>query len=324
MALCTMEANDLFETILRPWYLHRGSCDPNDIQNFKPQDNYQQYVLNCFFGQQQTINFLYLRGVSYSKKSTTFSLLNIHWNNDIKFADTLLQEDTDIICLQQLPSDNEAYDLYKRLKNHYAHFYISLGEKSFFIASKFALTSPNFSCNIFDFVVKNNNTLISHIYTANKAANMSQVIAKMQSDCINSENDMTFFLGCETDNIESFQNYFCYAKSLQSSHILILQPPTDCEMPEVTTICNDNFALLTTVSFLQKIPIALCGWHGEVDVSSKSDTKGHSEASASAEVDYEHKCDNGTTISAGVEATGKVDNQGNCSGEVQTKIRVDF
>ncbi len=95
--------------------------------------------------------------------------------------------DADLVCLQEIFTDDAAFELYHALRNHYSHFYMSVGPKplgfdiaslglpsGLFVASKYPLDNPIFTpfsasasqinYGFFDFVVKGENRPLGHIY----------------------------------------------------------------------------------------------------------------------------------------------------------------
>jgi endonuclease/exonuclease/phosphatase family metal-dependent hydrolase len=60
------------------------------------------------------------------------------------------ENDSDVICLNEVYDANSAYKLYNKLKHRYAHFYINIGSHYFgsksglFVASKYRVLDPNY------------------------------------------------------------------------------------------------------------------------------------------------------------------------------------
>lgn len=179
--------------------------------------------------------FTYLRGEADNKilQEKSFSVLNLNtclmpgdlarifggmrpWEKRIDpLAEKLRLIDADVICLQEVFVEEAAHTLYTKLKDHYAHFYISIGERilgfslnslgltsGLFIASKFPIESPSFQSfpeldfrpayGFFDFAIYSEGKIFAHIYNAHlhpldfqdiRTTQLAQILERMQSDC---------------------------------------------------------------------------------------------------------------------------------------------
>lgn len=155
---------------------------------------------------------------------TNFSMINyksesLSKNNIWNLADKILLENGDVICILDILSNDDIYDLIIALNKHYAHFlYIEPTErlnsqdsecsKGFLIVSKLAIKQRNFTFfkngqineGFLDFVIENKNVDLGHIYVtnlgnANSEEKIGQIKEKMESDIAKNEtNFMPFIL----------------------------------------------------------------------------------------------------------------------------------
>ncbi|MBY0530092.1 MAG: endonuclease/exonuclease/phosphatase family protein [Rhabdochlamydiaceae bacterium] len=176
---------------------------------------------------------VYLQGSAEELNSSTqdFSILTLESrflidSELVNFRNTILSEDPDVICLQEISSSDHAFDLYDILEKHYAHFiYIpaattldpseSSCENGLLIASKFHIEQPQFNLffendedineGFFDFIVKNEEAILGHIYAANTKIDSSeaavthkfiQIIKKMNADLLKNEDSSLPFILC--------------------------------------------------------------------------------------------------------------------------------
>lgn len=132
-------------------------------------------------------------------------------------AEKILETNADVICLQEVFTEEAGFALYERLKEHYSHFYISISPRplgfssatfglpsGLFVASKYHVDQPAFTLfseagfpmnyGVFDFVIKNSNIPLGHIYTTHlqafdkeqfkeiRSKQLNQLLEKIQSD----------------------------------------------------------------------------------------------------------------------------------------------
>lgn len=148
----------------------------------------------------------------------------------LPLADKIRKANPDIVCLQEVQSEDASRSIYDALKNDYAHFYGSIGPRQvgtdaerlglpsgLFVASKYPLDSPQFTLydavgypmnwGAFDFVVKNGNKTIGHVYTTHlqslneehfseiREKQLKQLLAKMEKDYLaTSDKTLPFLL----------------------------------------------------------------------------------------------------------------------------------
>jgi endonuclease/exonuclease/phosphatase family metal-dependent hydrolase len=111
------------------------------------------------------------------------------WKERISaLTDKILEVDADVICLQEVHTEDSCFSLYDKLKERYIHFYVAIGPRplgfslktlglpnGLFVASKYPVQHPSFTpfsvtgyqmnYGIFDFVIANDSTPLGHIYT---------------------------------------------------------------------------------------------------------------------------------------------------------------
>ncbi len=168
---------------------------------------------------------IYLPGDCIEKEE---SLINLHILNlesclkiPVDFlAELILSQDADVVCIQDIET-HYADDLYKLLLEGYAHFlYMNPSSKKhfessldgFFIASKYSMENAQF--NLFkdpekegegclDFVIKNKNMPIGHIYLAHlqkdpetQTLKFLETIEKMELDFLNTKEQIPPFVLC--------------------------------------------------------------------------------------------------------------------------------
>jgi endonuclease/exonuclease/phosphatase family metal-dependent hydrolase len=133
------------------------------------------------------------------------------------FAEKILKADADVVCLQEIHGEEASLALFEKLKQGYAHFYVSIGPRALglnfetlgmssglFIASKYAIENPSFTLykargytmnwGFFDGTLKIGKTPWAHVYTTHlqsldyeqfpqiRAQQLTQLIEKMQKD----------------------------------------------------------------------------------------------------------------------------------------------
>jgi endonuclease/exonuclease/phosphatase family metal-dependent hydrolase len=158
------------------------------------------------------------------------------WNHRIeKMAQRLLELDADIICLQEVFDDKASEELFQKLKEKYAYFYLNIGAKNFgfspetsllgsglLVASKIALHTPRFvpfrdstyqvNRGYFDFSIMQGNKVMAHIFNTHLEAfsgkhaeelRKKQLLSIVESmhKCMNSPLEKTSYVLCGDLNI---------------------------------------------------------------------------------------------------------------------------
>lgn len=153
----------------------------------------------------------------------------------VPLADKILSVDADVVCLQEIHAEDASESLYELLKDRYSHFYTAIGPRvlgfsleslglpsGLFIASKYPIEKPQFTqfsvsgvqmnYGFFDFLIKNGNDPIGHIYTTHmqslkyrqfeeiRAVQLSEILEKMENDSKLVDCKVPFFL-CGDFNI---------------------------------------------------------------------------------------------------------------------------
>ncbi|MDP1834944.1 MAG: endonuclease/exonuclease/phosphatase family protein [Chlamydiales bacterium] len=144
-------------------------------------------------------------------------------------ANTIIEHDPDIVCLQEVFAEDANEELYQALKNHYSHFYISIGTRplgfaleqlglpsGLLVASKYPVEAPRFAVftvtgtamnyGVFDFVVLGSEK--THIYTTHmksldepespetRALQLQEIIDKAEADfSVSNETTPAFVCG---------------------------------------------------------------------------------------------------------------------------------
>lgn len=195
---------------------------------FSEIDNFQKYMENRPEECSIVPTYLYSSEADIENDNTKFSRINyksesLSTSSLSDLVDKILLEHGDIICIQDILSDEDAYSLYKSLNANYAHFlYIppeisKLKEGScltgLLVASKYLIKQYQF--NIFqeksadvnegfvDFIIENKNIALGHIYAANLSKNNSEemrilkikrIKEKIQNDISNVRNGFLPFV----------------------------------------------------------------------------------------------------------------------------------
>ena len=187
---------------------------------FPAIDNFQNYIE---YRMDATSNIpIYLYEPSAEQENDNTDITKIFYrseslsnNNIYNLVDEILSGIGDVVCVQNILSDEEAYTLYLGIKKSYAYFlYIPPGKtldsseiessKGLLMASKYTIRLPQFftfkeETNVnegfLDFVIENRGEFLGHIYATNLTKNnceekIEQIKDKIQDDM--SENDMAF------------------------------------------------------------------------------------------------------------------------------------
>lgn len=152
-----------------------------------------------------------------------------------RLAEKIIQADADVVCLQEVHAEDASYALFEELKDHYTYFYGAIGPRlmgfsidtlgmpsGLFVASKYPLESPHFmlfsvsgfpmNYGCFDFIVKNGERSLAHVYTTHlqslnygpfaqiRALQLQEILEKMQRDLSVQTEEVPFFL-CGDFNI---------------------------------------------------------------------------------------------------------------------------
>ncbi|MBS0653514.1 MAG: endonuclease/exonuclease/phosphatase family protein [Verrucomicrobia bacterium] len=174
------------------------------------------------------------------------------WKDRVSaLADKILSVNADVVCLQEVHAEDASNALYEELKKEYSHFYTAIGPRvlgfsleslglpsGLFIASKYPIENPQFTLfslsgvqmnyGFFDFQIKCGNDPIGHIYTTHmqslkyhqfdqiRAAQLSQILEKMEDDSKLTHRNVPFFLcgdfniplGSDEPGLELINAYF--------------------------------------------------------------------------------------------------------------------
>lgn len=150
-------------------------------------------------------------------------------------ADKILSVDADVVCLQEVHAEDASQALFELLKDRYSHFYTAIGPRvlgfsleslglpsGLFVASKYPIERPQFTLfslsgvqmnyGFFDFLISNGKDPMGHIYTTHmqslkyhqfeeiRAAQLGQILKKMEVDAKSDDRKVPFFL-CGDFNI---------------------------------------------------------------------------------------------------------------------------
>jgi hypothetical protein len=141
-----------------------------------------------------------------------------YWHERVAaLADQILTVDADVVCLQEVFTEEACSALYELLKANYAHFYLNVGPctlgcsvdslglpSGLFVASKYAIDLPHFTpfaatgdqvhYGVFDFVIHSDFLPLAHVYTTQlqsldrdqsaniRAQQLQEVIDLIQAD----------------------------------------------------------------------------------------------------------------------------------------------
>ena len=213
-----------------------------DITNNTELNSFQRY-LGARFVKNGSNEPVYLRGSSEEQNTSTtdFIILNLKSGSlatsEISdLANKILSENADVVCIQEVLADDHAYDLYETLEGNYAHFIYVPPTAAFdlpgsgcvggmLIASKYRMEQTQFNTfleersesneGFLDFVLKNANTTLGHVYAANlKRAALNEIISykfvqimeKMQDDVLKIEEKSVPFVLCgDLNDLHGFQ-----------------------------------------------------------------------------------------------------------------------
>jgi endonuclease/exonuclease/phosphatase family metal-dependent hydrolase len=199
-------------------YIYLKSKTPEKTSDASyPKDGLSVLTLNTCF---MPGNYPFLFGGVYMPWQKRVSLL----------GEKLRSVNADVVCLQEIFAEETTYALFEELKDTYTYFYGAIGPRflgfsfdtfgfpsGLFIASKYPIENPQFTLfsvagfpmnyGCFDFVVKNGDTSIGHVYTTHlqpldyeefdqiRASQLNQILEKMESDLAKDENVPMFLCG---------------------------------------------------------------------------------------------------------------------------------
>ena len=152
------------------------------------------------------------------------------WQQRVKpLAKEVIKTKADVVCLQEVFSEDAFYGLYDELKNDYKYFYGLIGPRflglsfqsvgmpsGLFVASKYPIQDPQFTLfedrgfpvnqGFFDFILKKNPGVAAHIYVTHmqpldeeqftkiRVLQSKQIIEKIQKDERKANEIMPYFL----------------------------------------------------------------------------------------------------------------------------------
>ncbi|MGE5195808.1 MAG: hypothetical protein ACM3JI_00580 [Anaerolineae bacterium] len=350
-------------------------------------DPYQHYVILRFLECCENKNFenqppyLYFNGTAEEKALSrkNFTVFNLNLR-DLSNKQSIIEElfekilsiDGDVLCIQEMLTGETSYALYEKLKNNYAHFYIEADSHLFefspetppyrgtFIASKYSIESPyfthfsiqqRFSRNgFFDFVIKDKETCLSHLYLAKLelgpfeeilTMQLEQIIEKMQADFLElSEKErIPFFLCGNLGTLQGFKeiteeliNAYFYRTDIteSTSYNLLLQSlpsiPNQVFYQEyliediLIPMLDSHSGLLTNVKKINQYDISPAFKSIEELYSNENVIilcEGHAEISGST------KTDGSSSMQGGVSVSTDSDNGGKFSAGVNGGITQD-
>lgn len=126
--------------------------------------------------------FLYEPSGERKNDNTDFSLINFKSeslidNQVLNLADKILLENGDVVCIQNISSDEDGNNLYELLKKNYTYsLYMSPKEdsKGMLLVSKYSIKKYQYNPfldeingGFFDFLIENDNVFLGHIYAIN-------------------------------------------------------------------------------------------------------------------------------------------------------------
>jgi len=156
--------------------------------------------------------------------------VTLPWQKRVSLlSEKILEVNPDIVCLQEVHAEDTTYALYEALKSEYTHFYGAIGPRvlgfdlrtlglpsGLFVASKYPIEKPAFTLftatgfpmnfGMFDFIVKDGQYALAHIYTTHmqplnydqfpdiRALQLKQIIEKMQRDHETEDQMLPYFL----------------------------------------------------------------------------------------------------------------------------------
>jgi hypothetical protein len=191
---------------------------------FSAIDDFQNFLKNRTYESSNMPIYIYEPLADQEKDNTKFDEViyrsaSLSNNNVLNLIDKILLEMGDIVCIQDILSDDEAYTLYQGLKKNYAHFLYLPPEKTnslkiesskgLLIVSKYSIKQSQFYTfeeketpaieGFFDFLIENKDILLGHIYATNLTKNnydekFERVKDKMQNDISKNEIAMPFIL----------------------------------------------------------------------------------------------------------------------------------
>lgn len=197
--------------------------------------------------------YLYLAGKAEEKKvcpckTPPISILNLNtcflpgavsyvhggvkrWEQRVgPLAEKILATNADVICLQEVFTEEGCLAIYEKLKDTYSHFYVAIGPRplgfsletlgmpsGLFVASKFRIENPRFTLfgesgmpmnfGFFDFTIHSAQRPLAHIYTTHMLAlnfdrfplirqkQLQQIIDTMHADAKKEANHPFFLCG---------------------------------------------------------------------------------------------------------------------------------
>jgi endonuclease/exonuclease/phosphatase family metal-dependent hydrolase len=152
------------------------------------------------------------------------------WQERVKsLSEEVINTNADVVCLQEVFSEDAFYALYDELKNDYKYFYGLIGPRflglsfqsvgmpsGLFVASKYPIQNPQFNVfkdrgfpmnqGFFDFIVNKSREISSHIYVTHmqslndkkfikvRALQSKQIIEKIQKDAAKSKDLIPYVL----------------------------------------------------------------------------------------------------------------------------------
>ncbi len=208
-------------------------------------------------------NFPFLFGGVYSPWQQRVSLL----------AKKILSLDADVVCLQEIHAEDASLALYDQLKSKYTYFYGAIGPRvlgfslntlglpsGLFVASKYPIEKPRFTLftksgfpmnyGFFDFVLKNGDTPIGHLYTTHlqsldypqfdqiRASQLQQILDQMHSD-LDAEKQKTPFFLCGDLNIPYGSKE--PGEALIRAHFYDDYNKNQQQIDETSSTCTDYF-----------------------------------------------------------------------------------
>lgn len=205
------------------------------------------YSLKALSDSFEQTPYLYLKGDALEKMDGGLSVFSLNtcfipgllavmhggmapWEERVyALTDKIRSVNADIVCLQEVFTEDANLALYEALKGDYAHFYISIAPRpigfslqnlglpsGLFVASKYPIERPAFTLygeagypmnwGFFDFIVRGSDGTLGHIYTTHlqslneegfaeiRAIQLQQLVDKIELDLYSEKEKMPYFL----------------------------------------------------------------------------------------------------------------------------------
>ncbi len=313
----------LEEVLQNPQLRERLTQCARIVSEDKNLDSFQRYITNSLVTSNSS-RMLYLQGLKEEKSDADidFTILTIEASeflgkNASQLADRILSIDADTVCVQEIYSEQDAYDLYSVLKEKYAHLiyvgsYPAFGypkvQHNLLLASKYGLENAQLNKfqldlgaeneEFFDCEIRNKNKTIGHIFSAHfaemqnlemQSLKLEQLLEKMQDNFLKTKEAIPFLLCGNFSNIANSEKSTVFLDFInEGSYNALFRSPYISEY----SILSNNVVLTTSAVGTVTSVSNLFSWNflfnGEKTKLSNVYTvlcKRHAEASASTDTD---------------------------------------